>query len=117
MSTDYRDAWITAAADGLTIRWYYFPFGTKHIRYADIQSITRVNMDGVLSGRGRIWGTGNFKYWASLDPQRPKKSVAYILDVGRAVKPYITPQDPDAFEAALAAGSSVPVESGASRFI
>jgi hypothetical protein len=53
---------------------------------------------GALSGRGRIWGTANPRYWASLDPQRPKKSVGLILDVGRHVHPFITPDDPDAVE-------------------
>jgi hypothetical protein len=117
MSTKYKDTWITATEDGLAIRFYYFPFGTKHIPYADIHSITRVNM-GALTGRARIWGTGSFKYWASLDPQRPKKKVAYVLDVGHAVKPYLTPSDPDGFESALSAWCSVPVAvGGRGRFI
>jgi hypothetical protein len=117
MSAEYKDTWITAAEDGLTIRWYYFPLGTKHIRYPDIQSITRLPMEGVLTGRGRIWGTSSFRYWASLDPQRPKKRVAYVIDVGRTVKPFLTPADPGAFESAIGAWCSVPVQSGASRVI
>jgi hypothetical protein len=108
---DYKDTWISAGADGLSIRFYYFPFGTKHIAYGEISSITRVNM-GALTGRGRLWGTGSFRYWASLDPQRPKKKVAYVLDLGHAVRPYITPSDPAGFEAALAAFDAVPVEAG-----
>jgi hypothetical protein len=111
MPTDYKDTWISAGQDGLKIRWYYFPFGTKRVSYEEIRSITRVNM-GALTGRGRIWGTGSLKYWASLDPQRPRKSVAYVLDTGHAVKPYITPADPQGFESALADWCSVPVEHG-----
>jgi hypothetical protein len=117
MDSEYKDTWITAAQDGLTIRFYYFPFGTKQIPYTDIHSITRVNM-GALTGRGRIWGTGSFRYWASLDPQRPRKKVAYIVDLGRAVKPYLTPSDPDGFESALSTWCSVPVDAGGrGRFI
>jgi hypothetical protein len=117
MATDYEDTWISVAREGLTIRWYYFPFGRKRISYGDIHSITRVSM-GALTGRGRIWGTGSLRYWASLDPQRPKKKVAYVIDTGHAVKPYITPADPERFESSLAAWCSVPVEHGGrGRFI
>jgi hypothetical protein len=26
-----------------------------------------------MSGKWRIWGTGNPRYWANLDTKRPKK--------------------------------------------
>jgi len=51
---------------------------------------------GVFTGQARIWGTSNPRYWANLDPERPKKKVGLILDLGRHVKPYITPDDADA---------------------
>jgi hypothetical protein len=116
MAADYSDRWISANDVGLTIRWYYFPFGTKHVPFEDIHSITRVTM-GALTGRGRIWGSGSLRYWAHLDPQRPKKQVGYILDVGHAVKPFITPAQPQAFESAFTARSSLPIEDGGRRFV
>jgi hypothetical protein len=64
----------------------------------------------VLTGRARLWGTANLRYWASFDPQRPRKKVAFILDTGRAVRPFLTPDDPDAFESALTAHCDVTVE-------
>lgn len=66
----YKDRWIECTDEELRIRGYYLPWGTKRIRYADIQSVRRVQL-GVLRGRGRIWGTANPRYWASLDPARP----------------------------------------------
>jgi hypothetical protein len=111
MSTDYADRWITASGDGIKVRFYYFPFGTKTIPYDAIRSIKRVNM-GALTGRARIWGTGSFRYWASLDPQRPRKQIAYIVDTGHAVKPFLTPADPAAFEAAVGAHSKVEIDHG-----
>jgi hypothetical protein len=62
--------------------------------------VRRVEL-GAFSGRARIWGTANPRYWASLDPQRPKKKVGLILDVGRFVRPFITPDDVDAVEALI----------------
>jgi len=96
----YHDRWIECSSDSVVIRGYYFPWGTKRIPYDSIRSLRRVEL-GALSGRGRIWGTANPRYWASLDPQRPKKKVGLILDVGHYVRPFITPDDPDAVEALI----------------
>lgn len=95
-----RDHWIACTSDGIEIRGYYFPWGTKHIPYPAIRSVRQVEM-AVFSGKGRIWGTTNPHYWAHLDPERPKKRVGFILDVGRFVHPFITPDDPDAVEEVL----------------
>jgi len=96
----YRDRWISCADDGIRVRGYYFPWGTKRVRYADIRSVRRVGLGG-LRGRGRIWGTANPRYWASLDPRRPGKQSALILDLGRRVSPYLTPDDVDAAISAI----------------
>jgi hypothetical protein len=98
--TDYQDRWISAGADGLRIRGYYFPWGTKRIAYHAINGVRRVEI-GPLNGKARIWGTGNPRYWASLDPKRPSKQAAFVLDLGRAVRPFLTPDDPDAFESVI----------------
>lgn len=98
MDNLYRDRWIECTPDAIVIRGYYFPWGTKRIAYSEIRSLRRVEMSP-LRGQMRIWGTSNPRYWASLDPQRRHKSVALILDLGRSVKPFITPEDPDAVEA------------------
>jgi hypothetical protein len=97
---DYRDRGIATDDNGIAVRGYYFPWGTKRIAYAKLRSVTRVSI-GALTGRGRIWGTANPRYWANLDVGRPRKSVGYILDLGRFVRPFITPDDPAAFEASL----------------
>jgi hypothetical protein len=96
MADLYRDRWITCAEDGIVIRWYYL-WGPKKIPYSDIRSARQVRLTG-LRGRGRVWGTANPRYWASLDPGRPGKTTGYVLDVGAAVRPLVTPDDPAAFE-------------------
>jgi hypothetical protein len=94
---DYNDGSIECDASDLRIHAYYFPWGTKVIPYWAIKGVQRVDM-GPLRGKLRIWGTGNLKYWANLDTKRPSKSVGLILDTGKSVKPFITPEDPDALE-------------------
>lgn len=111
----YHDRWISCTDDGIRVRAYYFPWGAKRIPYGSVRSMRKVSMSA-LHGKARIWGTGNLKYWASLDPQRPSKPVAFILDLGRAVSPFLTPDDPDAFESAVRARASIgpvgPAEDG-----
>jgi len=50
----YSDRWIDLDDEGITVRGYYFPWGTKRIPYAGIRHVTRVTL-GALNGRLRIW--------------------------------------------------------------
>ncbi len=104
MATTYKDRWIECTDDELVVRGYYFPWGTKRIRYTDIRSVRPVQL-GALRGRGRVWGTANPGYWASLDPGRPRKQTGLVLDVGGSVKPFLTPEDPAAVISAITAHS------------
>lgn len=103
----YQDRWIECTPDEIRVRGYYFPWGAKHIAYGRIQGLQRVAMSATR-GKGRIWGTANPRYWASLDPRRPTKDVAFVLDLGRMVHPFLTPDDPGTFEAAVRAHVQLP---------
>ncbi|KUL51413.1 hypothetical protein ADL22_06355 [Streptomyces sp. NRRL F-4489] len=103
----YEDHWITCTEDAVRVRGYYFPWGTKTIPYTKIRGVRRREM-GMLTGQGRIWGTGHPRYWASLDPERMSKSTALILDLGRYVRPFLTPDDPDAVEAVIRERAGLP---------
>ncbi len=98
----YADRWIECTDSAVRIRGYYFPWGTKTIKYADIRDTVRAPLR-MLRGRARIWGTSNPRMWAGLDPKRPTKTDAFVLDTGRSVKPFVTPDKPDAFAAELTA--------------
>lgn len=100
MTGTYDDGTIVCGPDGLEIHHYYFPFGTKSVPYGEVKAVRRVDI-GALSGQWRIWGTANYRYWANLDPRRPKKKVGFIIDSGHTVSPVVTPDDPDGFEATI----------------
>ncbi len=100
MADLYRDKWITCTDDAILVRWYYL-WGAKRIPYSAIKAARRVTL-GPARGKGRIWGTANPRYWASLDPGRPGKGAALILDVGSTVQPYLTPDDVPAVAAIVA---------------
>jgi hypothetical protein len=109
----YRDGWIECTSDEIRVRGYYFPWGTKRIPYGSIRSMRRVSLSA-MRGQLRIWGTANPRYWASLDPSRPSKSVGFVMDLGKAVRPFLTPDDPGGFEAAIRAHTSLGVSDDAS---
>jgi hypothetical protein len=101
VSAPYDDGRVVCGRDRLEIRSYYFPFGTKSVPYAQIQGLQRIEIKGVFSGKWRIWGTGNPRYWANLDTKRPHKKTGFVVDLGGKVNPIVTPDDPDAFESVL----------------
>jgi hypothetical protein len=90
----YDDAGLVLDEVGITIRRYYFPLATpKRIAYNKIRGIRAKPMSW-LSGKGRIWGTSGPRYWLPLDVARGSKQTLLIVDVGRLVRPCITPEDP-----------------------
>lgn len=109
MEESYTDPRIEAGAAGLRIRHYYLPIGDKRIDWEAIRSVGRVEI-GPLRGRLRLWGTANPRYWANRDFSRFHKKQGFLLDLGRHVQPFITPDDPAAFERALRAHTEAPIE-------
>src|ERR1035441_8540926 len=92
MADLYQDRWIICSEDEIRVRWYYL-WGAKRITYRSIRRLKRVQLT-LIRGKARIWGTANPRYWASLDPTRSTKQTAFILDLGRFVHPFLTPDDP-----------------------
>ncbi len=94
----YDDGLVALGHDGITMRRYYFPFGTsKRIPYARIRNVREWRM-GPFTGKGRLWGAGDLRHWTPrtpLDLKRPSKDKALIFDVGAWVRPVITPADPN----------------------
>ena len=103
MTESYDDGTIVCRPEWLEIHSYYVPFGTKRIPCAQIQGLRRIEITGLMTGRWRLWGTGNPRHWANLDLRRPRKKVGFVVDLGRRVSPLVTPDRPDAFESALRA--------------
>jgi hypothetical protein len=97
----YDDGGIVCDQKGILIRRYY-PWGPKKIPYSALRGVAELPLVGANRvRRWRIWGTGDFLHWWNLDPHRPDKRIALVLDVGRRVRPTITPDDPNAVERIL----------------
>ncbi|HEX3618593.1 MAG TPA: hypothetical protein VHU61_18750 [Solirubrobacteraceae bacterium] len=92
----YDDGSIRCDEQVLSIRRYY-PWGTKRIPYASIRSVETLPLTGLRKvRRWRLWGSGDFVHWWNLDPHRPGKRTALVLDTGHRIRPTITPDDPPA---------------------
>jgi hypothetical protein len=89
----YRDRWIECTENALVISGYYLPWGGKKtIPYAKIHGVEEIELN-LRTGKYRIWGSGDFKHWAHVDPYRPHKQRGLIVDVGSRIQPLITPDD------------------------
>ena len=97
----YDDGGIACDDTALVIRRYY-PWGAKMIPYTAVRSVRRLPL-GIR--KWRIWGSGDFVHWWNFDRARPNKEMALELDVGKRVRPAITPDSWEAVEAILLARS------------
>jgi hypothetical protein len=62
------------------------------VRWEDLRGVEERPL-GAVRGRLRVWGTADPRVWWHLDPGRSRKRTALLLDVGRRVRPAITPDD------------------------
>ena len=109
--TLYDDETLVVDDQGLTLRRYYFPMGRpKRIRYRDVRRVD-VRPMSWLTGKGRGWGTADPRYWLPLDFHRAGKRTLLCFDLGRHVKPCVSPRDPDRVIELLR--SRVPMEGSA----
>ena len=100
----YEDETIRLDEDGLSIKRYYFPAGRpKRITFDEIKSVD-VRPSGFAT-RWRLWGSTNLVNWFPLDMRRPKKAQLVELDLGKRVKPSITPDDANQIAALISARS------------
>ena len=93
MAVLYEDEHVVCDDDAITIHDYYFPMGDKRIPYRDIRKVDEHAM-GALTGKWRIWGSGDLRHWFHLDWRRPAKDKALVLSSAGWVRPVITPDDP-----------------------
>lgn len=98
---DYDDGRVACTEQEIVIKHYYFPLGDKRIRYSDIRQVV-VSPIGTM-GKWRIHGSGDLTHWFNFDPRRPRKDVALVLHLNGAIRPVITPDDPERVKAELAA--------------
>lgn len=101
----YQDEVVRMDRTGIVIRHYYWPFGHKRIPFADIRSFDPRPLKA-WHGQYRVQGIDMRGRWYSRDRDRGEKELAIDLDVGRRIRPILTPRDPDAVLEILTGGVS-----------
>lgn len=94
----YDDGTVACDETGLAIQRYY-TWGARRILYGEIRDVSLLPLTPWSAVQPwRIWGPVDLEHWWNLDPQRPDKNVALVIDTGERFKPTVTPVDPDGFE-------------------
>ena len=106
MSAIYDDVVVRIDQETVLVKSYLLPGRQREIRRDAIVGVWAVEL-GPFSGRYRLVGLGfrwprNFFHW---DTRRSKKGRGIVLDVGRFLRPVITPDDHEAAMAALGIGA------------
>jgi hypothetical protein len=90
----YSDDSMLIDESGITIHRYYFPLASgKRISYSEIRRVDVEQMNWV-NGKGRVWGTADPRGWLPLDWRRHRKEKLLVFDLGRRVRPAVSPDDP-----------------------
>lgn len=100
MSILYEDKYLICDDDAITIKEYFFPFGSKRISYSSIKKMEEFPLT-LMGGKFRIWGMGLEPKWFHLDWERPNKKNAILLDTGEFIKSALTPKAHDTVLAIL----------------
>ena len=90
----YEDDGLVLDEDGITIRRYYFLLtAPKRVAYNKIRGVRAKPMSWA-SRKRRFLGAADPRYRLPRDIHRASKQTLLILELGRWVKPCITPEDP-----------------------
>ena len=74
----YSDALVEVDEEGIRLRGYYFPFGSKFVAFSRIARIV-AESPTLRNGRWRIWGSGNLRTWFARDWKRPRREAIFII--------------------------------------
>lgn len=73
----YSDSLVEITQEVICFKSYYFPFGDKRVRFADIDQVTTAK-PSLLNGQYRIQGSGDLRTWFPRDWRRPLRSEIFF---------------------------------------
>ena len=79
-NTLYSDKLIEVFDDSILLKNYYSPFGSKRVKYEDIEGIT-VYRTSRSADQYRYWGTGDFQRWYPPDFRRSKRDRIFNMKI------------------------------------
>jgi hypothetical protein len=75
MSTTFKSGRVTVDSSGIHVAWYYFPAGTKTVKFEDIERIELIDSylnskswgETITAGKWAWWNLGMFREFSSSD--------------------------------------------------
>jgi hypothetical protein len=74
----YADKLVEITDGEIPLRYYYFPFGSKRVKFSEIDHVV-AKEPTLLNGKWRIWGTGDFRTWFPFDASRPSRDKIFVV--------------------------------------
>ena len=97
----YSDQLVEITDDAILLRDYYFPFGSKRIRFSQIDDVS-VKKPTVWNGKYRIYGSGDLRTWFPPDVKRPLRDRIFVIrSKGRWRRTGFTVEDSQTVEEVL----------------
>lgn len=79
----YSDSLVEMTHEAICFKSYYFPFGSKRVRFSDIARVT-VEKPGLLNGQYKLQGTSDLRTWFPRDWKRPLRPLIFFARLHRS---------------------------------
>jgi hypothetical protein len=89
------NGFVTCYSDYFVIHWYYFPFGTKKVKYSDIRSCDFESTDNMDLLSFKHWGMALSPIWWHCDMKRLSRKYFILIDANQWPKIGLTMDDND----------------------
>ncbi len=77
----YADHLVTITGESITFASYSFPFaGSRTVAFSDIDYIM-AKEPSLISGKWRIWGSGDLRIWFPFDIHRPSRDRIFVASL------------------------------------
>jgi len=73
----YSDSLVEITQEAICFKSYYFPFGSKRVRFSDIARVT-AEKPSLRNGQYKLQGTGDLRTWFSRDWKRPRRPLIFF---------------------------------------
>jgi len=77
---EYKDKLIEVFDDTIVFKNYYFPTGSKSIKFSRVQYVEE-KPSTLWNGKWRLHGTGDFSTWFPADYSRPSRDKIFVMIV------------------------------------
>lgn len=90
-----KNSYVTCYSDYICIHWYYFPFGSKKVKYCEIQSCELRSVNDLGAFSSKLWGMSLTPVWWHCDMNRLGRENYILLNTNQWPSIGLTMDDDD----------------------